>query len=664
MRHCWSSNLLSVQVCVTVSALDIAVALHPLALRFPGEGRTCLDPGVLEPNLPPTSNKRLTDTHPAPSNNLLFLLDTPELPQTPSRESSQDTATSSTSSKRSSRPQLEKQQRSSFRRSLNSPDMESLKRKLTTTRRPEPTTRNLLPELNQYKQNNVALQTQIGSLMAKLNESRKNEKTLKTTVQEVEQKCLEWEDKASEAERLAKDNEALQNSIDHLEHRLEMANAERLDAQEEVFNLRTRKSPFDPKATLHSQEQSTAPKEVRLQVLQSSDIYSPGGLNCDKCSWLTSPQARPIPGPDAHTSTSTVFSTDSPSDGPQDAGEPTTLTAFVAHIDRLQGQLREKEVHISELQADREYLQQRHGELEQERDGANLELEIQNSLMERTQQTERYVEQLRTAVIDRESIIGEKERLMCTMEKQLEHHRLLLQAEIRKHGAMLRHNFIKQEPLPELTALASKKDIDRWIQKLNQRLKSEKPVNEVGRPAGSVEGQLQDLQDEIEFYVREIIYYKLDIRGYRSDIRKLKKATGQMGGSGNRASDLESDTSSLRPATTASHTRCPSATPELGSIHVLSPDPVSSSMQGRSITPLQMPPPGSTITPGHSPMDSTKPTKDYFAHEYEQRDPMTPQSMGRNSISHTADEAEEIVPKTSPRSAKPVSPERRKPVVR
>jgi prefoldin subunit 5 len=164
---------------------------------------------------------------------------------------------------------LEKQQRSSFRRSLNSPDMESLKRKLTTTRRPEPNTRNLLPELNQYKQNNAALQTQIGSLMTKLNESRKSEKALKITLQEVEQRCLQWEDRASEAEKLAKNNEALQNSIDHLEHRLEMANAERLDAQEEAFNLRTHKSPFDATITLHSQGQSTAPKEVRLRVLQS-----------------------------------------------------------------------------------------------------------------------------------------------------------------------------------------------------------------------------------------------------------------------------------------------------------------------------------------------------------------------------------------------------------
>jgi hypothetical protein len=48
---------------------------------------------------------------------------------------------------------LEKQHR--YRDSI---DMESLKRKLSTTRRPETVNRNFLPELNQYKQNTVALQ--------------------------------------------------------------------------------------------------------------------------------------------------------------------------------------------------------------------------------------------------------------------------------------------------------------------------------------------------------------------------------------------------------------------------------------------------------------------------------------------------------------------------
>lgn len=123
--------------------------------------------------------------------------------------------------------------------------MESLKRKLSTTRRPETASRNFLPELNQYKQNNVALQTQIGLLMAKLNESRKSEKALKATLQEVGQRCTEWESKASEAQQLASSAPALQNTIDYLENRLEIANTEKLDAQEELFNMRALRSPFD-----------------------------------------------------------------------------------------------------------------------------------------------------------------------------------------------------------------------------------------------------------------------------------------------------------------------------------------------------------------------------------------------------------------------------------
>jgi predicted nucleic acid-binding Zn-ribbon protein len=222
--------------------------------------------GAYCPTTSLTLDKPPTDTRPAPSNNnLLFLLDTPELPQTPSRESSQNTVATSVSSTEPSKVALEKQQRWS-RRSLNSPDMESLKRKLTNTRRPEPTTRNLLPELNQYKQNNAALQTQIGSLMAKLNESRKNEKSLKATLQNAEQKCLEWEQKASAAEELAKNALAFQNTVDHLEHRLEMANMEKLDAEEELFNLRMHRSPFGDNIAPHLQGQVTALKEVRAPL--------------------------------------------------------------------------------------------------------------------------------------------------------------------------------------------------------------------------------------------------------------------------------------------------------------------------------------------------------------------------------------------------------------
>jgi chromosome segregation ATPase len=123
--------------------------------------------------------------------------------------------------------------------------MESLRRKLSTTKRPETTNRNLLPELNQYRQNNVALQKQIESLMAKLNESKKGERELRNKLEASEKECMEWQDKASAFDKVTKNVQALQNTIDHLENRLEIANTERLDAEEQLFHLQKQKSPFD-----------------------------------------------------------------------------------------------------------------------------------------------------------------------------------------------------------------------------------------------------------------------------------------------------------------------------------------------------------------------------------------------------------------------------------
>jgi chromosome segregation ATPase len=123
--------------------------------------------------------------------------------------------------------------------------MESLKRKLSSTRRPETTSRNLLPELNQYKQNNVALQKQIESLMAKLNESKQSERTLRASLDEMTRQSDDWQEKAAQASKAEKGLQALQNTINHLEHRLESANIERLDAEEQLFLIQAQKSPFD-----------------------------------------------------------------------------------------------------------------------------------------------------------------------------------------------------------------------------------------------------------------------------------------------------------------------------------------------------------------------------------------------------------------------------------
>jgi hypothetical protein len=80
--------------------------------------------------------------------------------------------------------------------------------------------------------------------MAKLNEAKKSER-------DAIRACDEHRERAEEAEKSVKSAQALQNTIDHLENRLEIANIERLDAQEQLFNVQAQKSPFDlPLSTL------------------------------------------------------------------------------------------------------------------------------------------------------------------------------------------------------------------------------------------------------------------------------------------------------------------------------------------------------------------------------------------------------------------------------
>ncbi|KAF2024702.1 hypothetical protein EK21DRAFT_78183 [Setomelanomma holmii] len=463
--------------------------------------------------------------HHASSNNLLFVLDTTE-PRTPIHESSQPaTESGSATSTKSFRSALEKQSQSP-QRPRNSPEMESLKRKLSTTRRPETTNRNLLPELNQYKQNNVALQYQIESLMAKLNESKKNERALKTSAEEAERQCEEWREKAAEADKMTKSAQSLQNTIDHLENRLEIANIEKLDAQEQLYNVQSAKSPFE------------------LPKLQAAK--------------------------NTHLSMSTVFSSDSPvSHG--DTQELSTLAAFVAHIERLQDQVRQKDATISDLEANRAQLQQRHEQLERDQQALGLQMGIQNELMRKTRQSDSHIEQLRAAIIERETIIGEKEKSMRILQRQLDRHKLLLQAQIRRNATMTLHITVDQSTLPELGTLAKRADIDKWVEGLQDRLKKEKTMSNVEQSNDSRQTTLTNLRDEIDFYVREIILYKLDIRGYKSDIKKLKKITTQLSTYGSRASDLGSDTSSLRPAGTPNQARFSPLSPEIGSSGVPSP---------------------------------------------------------------------------------------------
>ncbi|KAI4624359.1 uncharacterized protein J4E87_005860 [Alternaria ethzedia] len=458
--------------------------------------------------------------HQASRNNTSFVSDSAEPPHTSIRETPPITKD----------PdfvcpiEFESKQRS-HRRSESSPEMESLKRKLSATRRPETTTRNLLPELNQYRQNNVALQQQIESLMAKLNESKKSERELRSTLGLTEMRCAEFEDKAAHADKLAKSTQALQNTIDHLESRLEIANTERLDAEEQLSNLVNGKSPFD--------------------------LISKG------------PPSTSHPTSDGRMSMSTVFSSASPISSELDSQENATLASFVAHIERLQDQVREKDHRIAKLEKEREQLRRAHSELEQEHKTT--------ASRSGTHHPDTHMERLRAAILNRESVIEEKDRVICTVERQLEHHKLLLQAEIRRHAAMKLHMAGEgEDSWPELASIARREDIDRWMDRLHERLRREQSKQKGKALADTPDVQMESLRQEIDFYVREIILFKLDIKGYKSDIRKLKKITAQMEAYG-RTSDLESEACSPRPTATPIPSYFPPITPELDGASVISP---------------------------------------------------------------------------------------------
>jgi chromosome segregation ATPase len=122
-----------------------------------------------------------------------------------------------------------------------------------------------------YANGAVNCRKQIESLMAKLNESKKSERSLKTSLDEAEKKCTEWQGKAEAAEQHVKSAQALQNTINHLENRLEVANTERLDAEEQLFNLQAQQTPFD----IHLPSLRVPTKvELGNQKVNTSFLYS------------------------------------------------------------------------------------------------------------------------------------------------------------------------------------------------------------------------------------------------------------------------------------------------------------------------------------------------------------------------------------------------------
>ncbi|ORY12729.1 hypothetical protein BCR34DRAFT_288122 [Clohesyomyces aquaticus] len=572
--------------------------------------------------------------HHASSNHLLLLLDTAE-PQSPTRESPQGTTGSnsatSTRSIQSFQSALELQGRSS-QPSKDSPEMENLKRKLSSARRPETGNRDVIRELNQYKQNNVALQKQIESLMKKLNQSKQSERSLTQTLEEVEKKCNEWQTKARKVEQLERHSLALQNTIDHLENRLEMANCDKLDLQEQLFNVQSKRDPFD-----------TTPAKLQVHTALSNSRQSAQSM-------------------------STVFSSGlSPASHHNESQEPTTLSAFISHIERLQEQIKQKDARIAQLEQENETVRAEHRCLEQDHKELNLQSDIQNQLLKKTRDSDVHIEQLRTAIIERESLIGEKDRSLRMAERQLEHHKLLLNAEIRKHANMAVLADAQDEPLPDLTTLASKEDVDRWIGRLQARLKKAKADSSesASKPhPGSVEEQVEDLKRENNFYVREIIYYKLDIKGYKSDIKKLKHVASRIGNHGSRPGDLDSPSPSLcQSGDTPVRTRFPNRSLGLGPSASPSPvltGPVSAtySISRPSTPPAALPTPDPS--PENIPKSATKLHKQ-LPRTLELANPTFPHTPPRKPGYNPANDADNFDPGISPRSIARLSPERRKP---
>jgi myosin heavy subunit len=337
----------------------------------------------------------------------------------------------------------------------------------------------------------------------------------------------------------------------------------------------------------------------------------------------------------AHLSVGTVFSSHCTTSPEVESQELSTLAAFITRIERLQDQVRQKDTRISELESAKKRLQMDQEKLLGEHHTLSLQIEIQNELLEESRHTSEHMDQLRALVKSREATIKDKVKALQVIERELDHHKLLLQAQIRRHATLRLHAPVDEDPLPGLGVLTKRADVDRWIEKLQVRLKKETPMIKDQRPHQSNQVLVANLRQEIDFYIREIIYYKLDIRGYKSDIKKLNKITAQMGGHGSRTSDLDSDTSSPRPAATPFQTCSSSTALTLGTSDVLSTvliDPTSGVIEVKN--PITPPPSSDSAAASKSPWvaDAMKPSSGQALSHQDLQSPMTPQTPTRGML--------------------------------
>ena len=359
---------------------------------------------------------------------------------------------------------------------------------------------------------------------------------------------------------------------------------------------------------------------------------------------------------DTHLSISTIFSNVSPVSAEVDSKENSVVAAIVAHVERLQEQVREKNACIVELKEDCEQLRRQCDELRQQNHKLSLHSDIQDELLQKTTRTDTDVEKLQDAINDRETIISEKEKTIRAIGRQLEYHKLLLQAEIRRHAAVRLYTSSEDDPLPELTSLVRREDIDRWMSRLKERLARDRPGDDRAHLLDAPDAQVKSLQHEVDFYVREIILFKLDIKGYKSDIRKLRKIIEQTG-SYERTCDNDSEVSSLRPvATTPIRSGFALSTPEVSGFSNSSPvidTPSTATTKTKyPVTPSPPPPSrelGYATTPAHRITEAV-------TRELELAIPTTLQELMRDDL---GSEAARIDSDVCPYSVAPLSPEHR-----
>jgi chromosome segregation ATPase len=346
--------------------------------------------------------------------------------------------------------------------------MDQLKRMMVNVRRPEVDTNNLVRERNLYREKCKEYADQIGNLMATLNQYQEEGNKSKKIAANLQIVRKELEKKASKIAQLEKSTLALQNTINHLEYRLEIANADKLDAQEQLYNMKMKKSAFDVDSNSPPLAQKYQTTDISLNTVftEESEVYA------------------------------------SPEIVPKD------LAPFIARIERLEKDLQQKKVRSAARENLIIFLHTRQSELE-----------------DLVQQKNRLATRLEARVENMNLLLDEKDRARRQAEHKVDHYKIMIEAAIRRNGviAAVLDDVAKEGYLPDLATLVSKKDIDCWMEQLYTQLKKYKAAQKGVTHVNSPEAIIKDQRNEIDFYVREIIYYKLDIRGYKSDIKQLKQ---------------------------------------------------------------------------------------------------------------------------------------------